>query len=110
MQVDVAGAEDGHSYYVPVSGSENITKDTKEIIAKVTPAKIVYSPDFYLLLPDGKIAGWDGENYNAAAADENGVFQIEGLDLREYAGKEVKLMLMLDYEGKIIIDRFVVQE
>lgn len=88
----------------------NITKDTKEIVAKVTPAKLeTCTPHFYLLLPDGKTAGWDGENYNAAAADTNGVFRIEGLDLREYAGKEAKLMLMLDYEWKIIIDRFVIQ-
>ena len=97
--------------YLSPDQKTGITKDTKEIVGKITPGTIKgYSPDFYLLLPDGKMYGWDGKNYNASAADENGVFRIDGLDLREYAGKEVKLILMLDYAWKINIDRFVVQE
>ena len=97
--------------YLSPDQKTGITKDTKEIVGKIMPGTIKgYSPDFYLLLPDGKMYGWDGKNYNASAADENGVFRIDGLDLREYAGKEVKLILMLDYAWKINIDRFVVQE
>ena len=38
------------------------------------------------------------------------VFRIEGLDLKAYAGEEIGLVALLDYEWDIIMDWFTVQE
>ena len=97
--------------YLSPDKKTGITKDTKEIVGMITPKTFNdKSPDFYLLLPDGKMEVWDGKSYNAADTDENGIFRIEGIDLRAYAGKEVRLVALFDYEFSVILDRFTVQE
>ena len=97
--------------YLSPDQKTNITKDTTEIVAKITPEQIKgYPPFFYLLLPDGKTIGLEGEKFTAPKADEQGVFRIEGLDLKAYAGEEIGLVALLDYEWDIIMDWFTVQE
>ncbi len=97
--------------YLSPGQKSGITKDTTEIVAKITPEKIKGSPPFfYLLLPDGKTIGLEGEKFTAPKADEQGVFRIEGLDLKAYAGEEIGLVALLDYEWDIIMDWFTVQE
>lgn len=100
--------------YLSPKNKTKITKNTKKITGKITPAKITgITPGVYLALPDGEMAGWDGEMASLPKIEvyQNGRFRIKRLNLKKYAGKEIELKINIDYDiGNFTIDRFVVQE
>ena len=98
--------------YLSPETKEEITKDTTEIVGRVSPTIIQEcTPQIYLCTSDGELIGWDGSMYTMPEADRNGIFRLDGLDLKKYAGKEIRLVLAIDFDiERFAIDRFVVQE
>ena len=98
--------------YLSPETKEEITKDTTEIVGRVSPTIIQEcTPQIYLCTSDGELIGWDGSMYTMPEADRNGIFRLDGLDLKKYAGKEICLVLAVDFDiERFAIDRFTVQE
>ena len=99
------------TYLSPGQKSE-ITKNTTEIVGRITPTVIEECiPQVYLCLSNGELIGWDGSMHTITEADKDGIFRLEGLDLTGYAGQEIRLVLAIDYDiYRFTIDRFVVQD
>lgn len=100
-------------YYKSPKKKSKITKNTKKITGEVAMKKYNSSLSLYLRFPDGdtyrKISGDTGWKYPR----KNGKykFTLRGLDLKEYAGKEVELRLIIGGTlADFTIDRFTVQE
>ncbi|MCI9416226.1 MAG: leucine-rich repeat domain-containing protein [Eubacterium sp.] len=98
--------------YLSPEKKTQITKDTTEIVGRVSPTIIQECiPQVYLSLSNGEPIGWDGSMWTMPEADKDGIFRLDGLDLKQYAGKEICLVLAIDYDiDRSTIDRFVVKE
>ena len=98
--------------YLSPEKKTQITKDTTEIVGRVSPTIIQECiPQVYLSLSNGEPIGWDGSMWTMPEANKDGIFRLDGLDLKQYAGKEICLVLAIDYDiDRFTIDRFVVKE